>query len=520
MDGSAFRASLAKNSLPGTKPWINGVRLVSSGLAQLDQYLGGGLPLGSLILIEEDQNAVHATTLAQYFVSQGIASGHRVRIVGGDGLQGFQQFTNTLPANVSTRPQQDSSESDKRLTNESNPPVHLTDDDKDDGAKEQGEPQSSDLKIAWQYRKYLSNDGSGNQLNAMPQVGGQVQSKKKDKTKYCCAFDLHRRLSKDDWERSDTETLNVSKVMLQDRGQNSTSANGSTYSAAYSFLKSQISRDASNSAPTVKRVCVLGAGSPAWGGLSGGVDTDGEKQFLQLLHCIKEIVSSSPSGYPDSVAYVTVPSTMLPKRTLAGMRRIADGVIQVTAFAERGLEGTVATSTTSELLLKSQKQTSSAEFADYTGMISLKKVPCINSLVSARPDTLTYLFKRDRRKMKIEKFHLPPESTGAGATSTNPEDMKKQYKENSSQQNALESDQPAPSNFEFRFQSSGSTSPRGPQPPNSANGLVGLRGMDPPGEGYFADRMRASSAREPALEPGMACAASLKPDQQKNLYDF
>lgn len=52
-----------------------------------------------------------------------------------------------------------------------------------------------------------------------------------------------------------------------------------------------------------------------------------------------------------------------------------------------------------------------------------------------------------------------------------------------------------------------------------SNGLVGLSGMGPPGGG-LAEQMRASSAREPALEPGMGCAAALKPEQNKNLYDF
>jgi hypothetical protein len=39
----------------GTKPWIGGLSLTSSGLRDLDVILGGGQPLGTAILIEEDR---------------------------------------------------------------------------------------------------------------------------------------------------------------------------------------------------------------------------------------------------------------------------------------------------------------------------------------------------------------------------------------------------------------------------------------------------------------------------------
>ncbi len=38
---------------PGTRPGLHGQTLVSTGLAGLDSLLGGGLPLGSVLLILE-----------------------------------------------------------------------------------------------------------------------------------------------------------------------------------------------------------------------------------------------------------------------------------------------------------------------------------------------------------------------------------------------------------------------------------------------------------------------------------
>jgi hypothetical protein len=41
--------------LPGTKPWTNGITLTSVGVRDVDSILGGGQPLGTCILVEEDR---------------------------------------------------------------------------------------------------------------------------------------------------------------------------------------------------------------------------------------------------------------------------------------------------------------------------------------------------------------------------------------------------------------------------------------------------------------------------------
>lgn len=39
----------------GVKPWAGGIHLTSSGVSDLDAILGGGQPLGTCILLEEDR---------------------------------------------------------------------------------------------------------------------------------------------------------------------------------------------------------------------------------------------------------------------------------------------------------------------------------------------------------------------------------------------------------------------------------------------------------------------------------
>ena len=62
----------------GTRPGLHGQTLISTGHADLDRLLGGGLPLGCLLLVLEDAWTPHGTTLMKCFAAEGAAWGHRL----------------------------------------------------------------------------------------------------------------------------------------------------------------------------------------------------------------------------------------------------------------------------------------------------------------------------------------------------------------------------------------------------------------------------------------------------------
>ncbi|KAJ3037996.1 Elongator subunit elp4, partial [Rhizophlyctis rosea] len=62
----------------------NGQTLLSTGVPSLDDVLGGGLPLGSLLLIKEDRFTGYAHLLLKYFITQGIVAGHAVCVASAD----------------------------------------------------------------------------------------------------------------------------------------------------------------------------------------------------------------------------------------------------------------------------------------------------------------------------------------------------------------------------------------------------------------------------------------------------
>ncbi|KAJ6665141.1 hypothetical protein lerEdw1_005372 [Lerista edwardsae] len=76
-DGGGGRLAV----LPGTRPSMrHGQLLVSSGLPSLDHVLGGGLAVGTLLLIEEDVYGLYSNLLFKHFLAEGIVCGHNLFI--------------------------------------------------------------------------------------------------------------------------------------------------------------------------------------------------------------------------------------------------------------------------------------------------------------------------------------------------------------------------------------------------------------------------------------------------------
>ncbi|KAL7854364.1 hypothetical protein SRHO_G00165540 [Serrasalmus rhombeus] len=75
---SSFRRSAGRAQLRGTRTTGRALLTTSSGVTGLDRALGGGLAVGSLLLIEEDQTDSYSRLLLQYFLAEGVVCGHQL----------------------------------------------------------------------------------------------------------------------------------------------------------------------------------------------------------------------------------------------------------------------------------------------------------------------------------------------------------------------------------------------------------------------------------------------------------
>ncbi|XP_051560423.1 elongator complex protein 4-like isoform X2 [Myxocyprinus asiaticus] len=66
-------------SIPGTRPSVqNGQLIVSTGVTSLDYVIGGGLAVGTLLLVEEDRYDNYSRMLLKYFLAEGVVCGHEL----------------------------------------------------------------------------------------------------------------------------------------------------------------------------------------------------------------------------------------------------------------------------------------------------------------------------------------------------------------------------------------------------------------------------------------------------------
>nr|XP_046240766.1 elongator complex protein 4 isoform X2 [Scatophagus argus] len=66
-------------SIPGTRPSVqNGQLLVSTGVTSLDYLLGGGLAVGTVLLIEEDRYDSYSRMILKYFLAEGVVCQHEL----------------------------------------------------------------------------------------------------------------------------------------------------------------------------------------------------------------------------------------------------------------------------------------------------------------------------------------------------------------------------------------------------------------------------------------------------------
>ncbi|BAT96852.1 hypothetical protein LR48_Vigan11g163100 [Vigna angularis] len=138
---------------PGLKHGPNGTMLISSGIPDLDKILGGGFPLGSLVMVMEDEEAPHHMLLLRNFMSQGLVQ--KQPLLYASAYRDPKRFLGTLPSPASSK-----------------------------GDKSSDLSHEKDIRIAWQYKKYFVDS----QLNLNTNNGGQQD--------YCNDFDLRKPLDR------------------------------------------------------------------------------------------------------------------------------------------------------------------------------------------------------------------------------------------------------------------------------------------------------------------------------------
>ncbi|OAV93539.1 hypothetical protein PTTG_00856 [Puccinia triticina 1-1 BBBD Race 1] len=146
----------------------NGVPTASTGIASLDDLLGGGLPIASSFLIDEDQDGGYAKLMLRYSIAQGIVSNQHLIIVGSsldeggdpekivDRLMSLDDSDEPIEPTSSSNQHQSTASCSTPQSDQSKqtPPSGPADDDEEgdeDDDEDTEKVKSQRMKIAWRY---------------------------------------------------------------------------------------------------------------------------------------------------------------------------------------------------------------------------------------------------------------------------------------------------------------------------------------------------------------------------------
>ncbi|XP_067257435.1 elongator complex protein 4 isoform X1 [Chanodichthys erythropterus] len=339
-------------SIPGTRPSVqNGQLLLSSGVSSLDYVIGGGLAVGTLILVEEDRYDSYSRMLLKYFLAEGVVCGHELFLA--SARDHPDEIMQELPSPIV-----------------------------DDVASlkiGEGQPQPSDpenadtMKIAWRYQnqpRVQTALASSMRFGHYYDVSKTMEPELRQAAK-CHSF----------YQLQETPVTTGSSLLP------------SPYQALLKSIQTVIRKegfDGSTPQSKVRNVLRLGLhslGSALWGDDVCCKDNPAHCHALTtFLYALRGLLRTSLS-----VAMVTVPSHLIQNRAVMGrIIRLSDTAIALESF--RGSE-----------------KEANPLYKDYHGLLHVRQLPHLNCLSCEIPDTKDLAFKLKRKQFTIERLHLPPD---------------------------------------------------------------------------------------------------------------
>ncbi|XP_031227122.1 elongator complex protein 4 isoform X1 [Mastomys coucha] len=341
-------------SIAGTRPSVrNGQLLVSTGLPALDQLLGGGLAVGTLLLIEEDKYNIYSPLLFKYFMAEGIINGHTLLVAS----------AKESPANIL-----------QEL------PAPLLD---DNGKKELEDVHSAktpeldvNMKIAWRY-----------QLQPKMEQVGPVSS-----SRFGHYYDVSKRIPRELLESSKWHGFFLPEHIPSGfKGESCFLSCG--YMKLLQFIQNSIYTEGFDGANPQKkqknilRIGIQNLGSPLWGDdICCKENCDNNHRLTKFLYVLRGLLRSSLSA-----CIITMPAHLIQNKAITTrVRNLSDTVV--------GLESFIGSERETNPLIK-----------DYHGLIHVRKIPRLNNLTCDESDVKDLAFKLKRKLFTIERLHLPPD---------------------------------------------------------------------------------------------------------------
>ncbi|XP_029701657.1 elongator complex protein 4 isoform X2 [Takifugu rubripes] len=339
-------------AIPGSRPSVqNGQLLVSTGVTSLDYLLGGGLAVGTVLLIEEDRYDSYSRMVLKYFLAEGVVCRHELFV--STAQESPDDLLQELPAPILDDVAGHTPVEPSRLSCD---PQHGLD----------------AMKIAWRYQN-------------LP------KSALASSSRFGHYYDVSKTMEPEIRQAARCHRFYIPEHPNQASSTRSTGLE--SYSALLTSLQELIHKKGfdlatpmSNSR-NILRIGLHSLGSALWGDdLCCHDNPTNGHALTTFLYGLRALLRSSLS-----VAVVTVPSHLIQDRTLVGrITRLCDHAIALESF-------------------KGSERETNPLYKDYHGLLHVRQAPRLNCLASNLPDHKDLAFKLKRKQFAIERLHLPPD---------------------------------------------------------------------------------------------------------------
>jgi len=320
----------------------------------MDNNIGGGIAVGTILMIEEDTYGSYARQLSKYFLAEGVISGHSMFLASAEPEPSY--ILKDLPQQTDDKAENKTSVSSFQ------------------GLEEKASPDES-MRIAWRYQNQPKFESSP--FHA----------------KFGHYYDLTRVMDEQTVSSVPIQIFNVASEMSKclEISEEKRSGENNVYKALISRIESAIkdggfiTSEKGLENRTILRIVLHGLGSPLWGE-DQHIAHEISPALTRFLYQLRATLRSALA-----VCFVTVPTHLFQDPALTRrVERLCDTVVKLESF------------------VGSENETNPV-YKDYHGLFHIVRLPRLNSLMCHVPDSFDLAFKLRRKKMTIEKLHLPPD---------------------------------------------------------------------------------------------------------------